>query len=290
MKVQVLGGSYLRLTITPLEAYEQIKYGKNVVFIDARSNLQQPDEGEALYKKEHIPGAYYVHLERDLSGEVKAYGGNHPLPNIDTFVAMLRSFGVDDDTRVIVYDDGANMFAPRALFLIYYFGHKRVALLDGGFSAWKQLGYPTSTEIPEKKNGNFIPNVKDELIVYMEDVKNRGEVTLIDSRAKERYEGKVEPLYVKAGHIPGAVNYFWEDVFHESGTLKQKDELEAHFTPLRKREEIIVSCGSGVSACANFIALKQCGYDRVKVYPGSFSDWISYPENEIETETNMKEE
>lgn len=290
MKVQVLGGSCLRYIITPQEAYERMKRGERIVFIDARSNLQQPDEGEEMYKQEHIPGAFYVHLERDLSSEVKKHGGNHPLPNIDTFAEMLRSFGVHNDTQIIVYGDGNDMFAPRALFLIYYAGHEQVVILDGGFPAWKRLGYPTSTKIPEKKNGTFQPNVKDNLIVHMEDVRKSEDNTIIDSRAKERYEGKVEPLYAKAGHIPGAVNYFWEDIFRDDGTWKEKDELQAHFKQLRKRDEIIVSCGSGVSACANFIALKLCGYNRVKLYPGSFSDWISYPENEVETETDTKEE
>src|SRR5699024_9586833 len=189
---------------------------------------------------------------------------------------------IDDETTVIVYDDGGDMFAPRTLFLILYLGHRRVMLLDGGFTAWKKFQYPITQEIPEKKRGTFTPNVQTDMIVHMEGVKSRAkETTLIDSRARERYDGKVEPLYAKKGHIPGAVNYFWQDVFYEDGTIKRDDELQKHFAALSKKAPIIVYCGSGVSACANYIALKQCGYEHVKLYPGSFSDWISYPENEV---------
>src|SRR5690625_4835394 len=119
----------------------------------------------------------------------------------------------------------------------------------------------------------------------MQDVKQKMKeksAILIDSRSRERYLGKTEPLYAKAGHIPGATNYFWKDVLDENGLWKSDKELTAHFKALSKNDEIIVSCGSGVSACPNVLALKMAGYENVKLYPGSFSDWISYEENKVE--------
>src|SRR5699024_8545227 len=125
--------------------------------------------------------------------------------------------------------------------------------------------------------------------VTMEDVKERDQEStiLLDSRAFERYLGKVEPLYDRSGHIPGAKNYFWQDVLTD-GKWKDEQALEKHFEKLPKDKEIIVSCGSGVSACPNILALQAIGYTNVKLYPGSFSDWISYPENDLETENETE--
>lgn len=109
------------------------------------------------------------------------------------------------------------------------------------------------------------------------------ESVLVDSREKQRYLGEVEPLYSKAGHIPGAKNFFWKDVLKSNGKWKSASELQSHFSSLSHEQEIIVSCGSGVSACPNILALKQAGFKNIKLYPGSYSDWISYPEHEVST-------
>lgn len=174
------------------------------------------------------------------------------------------------------------MFAPRAWWLFRYLGHEKVFVLDGGYDAWVRNGFTVTDEMPTERNGLFTANLKENRVVSMEEVKRRNEqAVLIDSRAWERYIGKEEPLYAKAGHIPGAINYNWEDVFTEEGLLKDKEELMNHFKALPKDSTIIVSCGSGVSACANILALNSIGYDNIQLYAGSFSDWISYPENEL---------
>lgn len=260
------------------------KLGRDVVIIDVRFQLKDPDEGQKAYIQGHIPGAVYLDLKKDLSGTPERHGGSHPLPDIDTFAAKLGSIGITQDTLVVIYDAHNDMFAARMWWLLHYVGHDKSYLLDGGLEAWIGEGYELTTDVPTLHSKKFQPQVRSNEIVDMETVRERNDNTvLIDSRAKDRYVGKTEPMYKKAGHIPGAVNYFWKDVLGENGNWKSADALETHFKDLEKDAEIIVSCGSGVSACPNVIALKTAGFTNVKLYPGSYSDWISYEENTTET-------
>lgn len=263
------------------------KSGEKIVIVDVRADLHDKDYGARKYAEDHLPGAHFLDLEKDLSGEVQEHGGNHPLPKVETFAEKLAEIGINNETQVVVYDDCANMFAPRAWFLLRHVGVEKVYVLDGGYEAWKEAGFDVTADIPSAKRVPFIPQANKDEIVSMADVKNRPDnVTLIDSRAYERYLGWEEPLYNKAGHIPGAVNYFWEDVIDENQRWKNDRLLTEHFKALSKDDTIIVSCGSGVSACANLLALRQIGYNNVKLYPGSFSDWISYEDNPIETKAD----
>lgn len=259
-----------------------------VTVIDVRSVLQEPDKGKETYEKSHIPGAFYWHLEHDLSGEVQTHGGNHPLPEPKVFIAKLEELGLKKDTPVVVYDTANDMFAARAWFLLHYFGHEAAYVLDGGFQAWEAAGYEVTMVQPDLP----APSAWDgksvsDITVTMDEVKHRDreEMVLLDARAPERYRGEKEPLYDKAGHIPGAVNYFWQDVLQEDGTYKTAEQLQAHFHGLAKEKEIIVSCGSGISACPNYLALKRAGFPHIRLYPGSYSDWISYTDNDVETGT-----
>ena len=259
------------------------KREENIVIVDVRFQLQDSDAGRKAYLEGHIPGAVYLDLKKDLSGIPQKHGGSHPLPDVDTFAAKLRHIGVSQDKTVVIYDTKNDMFASRAGWLLYYVGHKNVNLLDGGLDAWVKEGNELTTEIPTLSEGTFQPHVRTNETVDMNTVKGRSEdVVLIDSRSYDRYLGKTEPLYKKSGHIPGATNVFWKGVLREDGSWKNTDELESHFQDIPKDKEIIVSCGSGVSACPNVIGLKKIGYTNVKLYPGSYSDWISYEENTVE--------
>lgn len=270
--------------VSPAQAYQMISSNK-IAVLDVRSDLAQPDIGVQRYNKNHLPGAYFLHLEKDLSGQKEIHGGNHPLPDIEELSGKLGDIGIQTDTPVLIYDEANEMYAPRAWWLLRHLGVKEVFVLDGGFLAWTEAGYPVTDEVPPLRAASFTPCVQTNDIVSMTEVKERDRenTVLIDSRAYERYTGESEPLYEKAGHIPGAVHYFWQEVLHANGKWKSKEQLEQHFSSLQKTDEIIVSCGSGISACPNFLALQMAGFTNVKLYPGSFSDWISYPENEIET-------
>lgn len=257
----------------------------NVRVVDCRFQLGKPEAGLQAYVSEHIPGAVYFDLEKDLSSEVKEHGGRHPLPNVNEIVDKLSSAGISQQTKVVVYDSENGMIASRFWWLLKYLGHEEVYILDGGLPAWKEQDYPLTVDIPVIETVNFIPNVQDSMLVEMDEVRNRKDESLIflmDSRDRSRFQGDHEPIDKKAGHIPGAKNYFWKDVLSGEGKWKSASELQQHFKDVSKDSEIIVYCGSGVSACPNVLSLQELGYDNVKLYIGSWSDWISYPENPIE--------
>lgn len=263
----------------------RMQFDDTLAIIDTRYDLNDPNLGKDLYKKSHIPGAIYFDLKDHLSGKVKKHGGSHPLPSVEDFAKTIGEHGIDNITTIIVYDDGNNMYASRAWWMFHYIGHKAVYILDGGFNAWMNKGYEVTEEVPKRKRKTFTPEPVD-MTVHIDELKKKLQnksAVLIDSRSRERYLGKEEPLYHKAGHIPGAKNFFWQEVFTEDGFWKSEEKLREHFTSLNKTDEIIVSCGSGVSACPNIVALKMLGYKNVKLYPGSFSDWISYDDNPVVT-------
>ncbi|MUV38376.1 Thiosulfate sulfurtransferase [Lentibacillus sp. JNUCC-1] len=251
----------------------------NTLIVDVRFQLNDENAGQKTYLESHIPGAVYLDLKKDLSAKPAKHGGTHPLPDTDTFAAKMGNIGIDEETTVVVYDQNNGMFAPRFWWMLHHLGHDKVYVLDGGFDAWVEAGYETTAEIPDLNPTTFTPNPRQDETVDIDDVKQRSDdVLLIDSRSHERYMGENEPMYSRAGHIPGAKNYFWKNVLDEKGNWKTKDDLAENFKDIPKDTEVIVSCGSGVSACPNVLGLKAAGYTNVKLYPGSFSDWISYEE------------
>lgn len=271
-----------------LISFEELKQlqeqRENMVIIDVRYQLNDPEAGRRAYLTSHIPGAVYLDLKEDLSGEVKKHGGSHPLPNRHTLAERLGNLGIDEHTKVVIYGESNDMFAARCLWLFQYLGHEMATILDGGWSAWVKEGNEVTAEIPSYQVKTFELQPAKNDTVDIDEVKVKlkdNSAVLIDSRARSRYLGDTEPLYEKAGHIPGAKNYFWKDVLDEEGNWKSIEELNHHFAALSKEDEIIVSCGSGVSACPNVLALKQAGFKNVKLYPGSFSDWISYADNPV---------
>lgn len=273
------------MIISVTQAYQFFNELDDIVFVDCRYDLNDPTRGEKLFVAKHIKGAVYVDLEKHLSGEVKTTGGRHPLPNLNEFTQLLADKGIDESTTVIAYDNN-RAFASRFCWMLKYIGHEKVFLLNGDLDEWEDNGYPVNTGIetiqPKQTYGAI--KLKQHLIADVQKVRssiNSATVCLIDSRHPDRYSGKHEPIDKKAGHIPSAVNYEWINVIDETGKFKSKDELEEHFSDLKKYDEIIVYCGSGVTAAPNVLSLMYAGYENVRLYIGSFSDWISYPNNEI---------
>lgn len=258
---------------------------EHVRIVDCRFDLANPNWGREQYEKEHIPHALYFDLNLDLSSSITEHGGRHPLPDIQDFAEKLSQAGIDEHTTVVAYDSQAGAMASRLWWLLTYVGHQKIYLLNGGFPAWKEQNLSTTAEVPTIERKKFIPNVQDNMLVTMEDVKEKirtnADVTLIDSREPRRYAGVEELVDPKAGHIPTAENYFWKDGITAEGQFKNKNEQEERFHHLNKEKETIVYCGSGVTACPNILALQTAGFRNVKLYAGSWSDWISYPENQI---------
>jgi thiosulfate/3-mercaptopyruvate sulfurtransferase len=273
------------MLVSAAELKRALDRGTAVVF-DCRFNLGDPHDGRNRYLAGHIPGAYYLDLEQDLSGPVGHHGGRHPLPDPAELADKLSAAGVRADSLVVVYDDGEGM-AARAWWLVRYLGHDRCAILDGGYRGWLAAGLPVDDDIPAPKQGSFPLNVRSEWIVDVETVEAISAGTrpgqLVDARAAERYRGDHEPIDPAAGHIPGAVNAPWTDGVNPDGTWKSAAEQRDRFKVLREEEPVVMYCGSGVTACANLFALELAGITGTKLYPGSWSDWCSYPHHRIAT-------
>lgn len=265
-----------------------------VRIIDCRYDLTDDKAGRNLYEESHIPGASYFDLKEQLSSTVKKHGGRHPLPDLKDFKKQVEEAGIDRSKKVIAYDDGGSMYAARLWWLLHYIGHEEVYILEEGFQGWEEMDYPISTEIPAFDSTNYDMDIQAEMLASVDEVREIVEGTkkspvLIDSRDHERYIGEVEPLDRIAGHIPGAINKEWTDGL-EQGAFKSSAEQKERFSELDVDEPIVVYCGSGVSATPNYIALKMAGFKNVKLYAGSYSDWVSYKENEIATGVETKED
>ncbi|WP_379136517.1 sulfurtransferase [Paenibacillus sp. sgz500958] len=278
-------------------------YEPDQTIVDCRFTLGKPENGRENYEQEHIPGAVYLDLEQDLSSPVGEHGGRHPIPDPENLAARLAKLGIGNDSRIVAYDDESGMNAARLWWLLRYLGHEQVYILEGGFSTWKADKFPVTNHQPVRVPGTFVPNIQPQMLADVEEVRRISEQTkdaavhasssaadsspalpvLIDSRANDRYQGMNETLDKKAGHIPGAVNFFWKDTQNADGSFKSAEQLQEHFAGLDKDTEIIVYCGSGVTACPNVLALETAGYTNVKLYAGSWSDWISYEENPVAT-------
>lgn len=251
-----------------------------VVVIDCRFRLDQPAWGEAQYNLSHIPGAYYLDLNRDLSSPVQRHGGRHPLPDLEVLSQKLSRCGVSwGETQVVVYDDARFAFAARLWWLLRYLGHESVAVLDGGWGHWSVAQYPVSNGIPRDRQGHFPGQPQPDWIVDLEAVTalNPGEGRLlIDARDRDRYLGEREPIDPLAGHIPGALNVPWQSVTNDQGFALPVAQQQRLWQEQLAAPELIVYCGSGVTACVNLLSLALVGRTDAKLYPGGWSDWCSY--------------
>ncbi|MCF8564013.1 sulfurtransferase [Alicyclobacillus tolerans] len=274
------------MLIDALELNRRLKGGEDLVIFDCRFDLMNPDKGLQAYRTGHIPGAHYLHLESDLSGPKSEHGGRHPLPDVNVFSQKLAAAGVGSDTAVVVYDGGEGM-APRAWWLLRYVGHDPVWVLNGGLGAWQREGLPLSAEAPAPKPKSFAVKVREDAVVSMQDVEQivagKREAVLIDARVAPRYRGETEPLDAKAGHIPGAKNAPWQDGLNADGTWKTGPLQAARFEKFPLNGDVVLYCGSGVTACVNAFAMELAGITHYKIYPGSFSDWSSYPNHAVNT-------
>ncbi|MDQ0195651.1 sulfurtransferase [Paenibacillus wynnii] len=259
-------------------------YESELVIVDCRFVLSDPEAGRIAYTADHIPGAIYLHLEEQLSAPVGSHGGRHPLPDVTELAQVFSKVGMNKDSIVVAYDDQGGAYASRLWWLMRYLGHERIYVMDEGYSAWKNAKFPVSDHQAVRIPSQFVADIQYEMVVGVEDVQEvvrNGGPLIIDSREHRRYLGLEEPIDAKAGHIPGAVNKFWKDVLDEQGRWKKADPLKEQFADIEQDQEVIVYCGSGVTACPNVLALTRAGYKNVKLYAGSWSDWISYGENPV---------
>lgn len=256
--------------------------------VDVRWYLTEPARGRAEYQESHIPGAAFVDLETELSAPRGQGPGRHPLPTSEAFRAVMERAGISNNTVVIAYDSSGGSAAARLWWLLRYFGHSQVALLNGGWQAWNAAGYPTTAEAPSFAAAQFTPTPQPDMLVdadAVERLRNTPGTLLLDARATERYEGRVEPIDPKAGHIPGARSAPFAGNLNADGTLKSADELRERYNALgaAQAEQIVCYCGSGVTAAHDVLALYLAGYSDAKLYEGSWSDWSSDPSRPVAT-------
>lgn len=267
--------------ITPAE----LRALPDALLLDCGFDLADPVAGERAYAAGHLPGAHYLHLERDLSGAKTdadgAFRGRHPLPERGEFAALMRRLGLRAGRQVVAYDGQGGMYAARAWWMLRWLGHADVAVLDGAWDGERVTAVPAATPCDWQPGEPLVAQLDAATLQA-----RLGRVRLIDARAPERLRGEVEPLDRQAGHIPGARNRFFKDNLGTDGRFKPAAQLRQEFAALlapHAPHEVVHQCGSGVTACHNLLAMVHAGFGEPQLYPGSWSEWSADPARPIAT-------
>ena len=255
--------------------------GPDTVVCDVRWYLDDSARGRREFDENHLPGAVFVDLHSELAGGPG--GGRHPLPTADDFTALLGRRGIGPHSTVVAYDDAGGGIAARLWWMLRSIGHERVAVLDGGYSTWVAAGLPVTSKTEPPRSASYPRADRWTGVVSADEVATALELggVVIDARAKERYDGEVEPIDPRAGHIPGARNLPHLGNLAVDRTHLSPAELAARFDDVGA--EPIVYCGSGVTACHDLLAMAVAGTTDGRLYPGSWSEWSSDPARPIES-------
>lgn len=261
----------------------------STIILDCRFSLADPEAGERNYQVGHIPGAFYCHLDKHLSGEKGVHGGRHPMPSAADFQLQLIRWGIESDSAVVVYDDQRCGFAARAWWLLTLAGVNNVKILNGGYQSWVNANLPQDRRRAISNSATTITaeplTFNQQRLQHYPDVIDNKDLLLIDSREAARYRGESEPIDPIAGHIPGAINLPWPDVTDNNGYLQPVEFHQQRWQFLQDTDKTaVIYCGSGVTACVNLFSAALAGY-YPSIYPGSWSDWCSREGAPIATET-----
>jgi thiosulfate/3-mercaptopyruvate sulfurtransferase len=270
-----------RNLIPATELQALLRSGDTLVLLDCSFDLADPGAGERAHAEGHLPGALYVHLDRDLSGAKTGSNGRHPLPERQALAARAGAWGIAPGVQVVCYDAQGMPYAARAWWLLRWLGHEAVAVLDGGVAAWTAAAGALTREastprpqLPYPLTAVAMPTVQvAELLARL------GQRPVLDARAGERFRGEVEPLDPVAGHIPGALNRFFKDNLQPDGRFKPAAALRDEFESLlgTAPAQAVHQCGSGVTACHNLLAMEHAGLGGSALYAGSWSEWCADP-------------
>lgn len=251
--------------------------------VDVRHQLTDTAYGERAYAEGHLPGAVFLHCDRDLSGPMTGSNGRHPLPERERLVARLGEIGIGPRTQVVVYDDAQGMIAGRLWWLLRWLGHEAVAVLDGGLQAWQAAGGAMTADVPALQPETFVATVPLTALVTAGEVQaalGGPAMQIVDARAPDRFRGENETLDQVGGHIPGAINRFFRDNLDADGRFKAPAQLRAEWLARLAGiapERVVHQCGSGVSACHNQLAMMVAGLSGSRLYAGSWSEWCADP-------------
>ena len=261
----------------------------DLTLFDCRFDLANVSWGETEYARAHLPGALYLHLDRDLSSPITANSGRHPLPDPDRFAARLAQLGVAADSQIVAYDQGNSAYGARLWWLARWIGLRNVAVLDGGIAAWRAAGLPLETAVRTPKPRTLAPTLATDAWVSsdaVDELRQRPGNLLIDARGAERFAGRNETLDPVAGHVPGARNRPFLDNLGADGRFLPAEVLRQRFSAMLGSlapSSVIAMCGSGVTACHNLLALEHAGLSGARLYAGSWSEWIRDPRRPIAT-------
>lgn len=250
--------------------------------VDVRHQLSDTGYGERVYAEGHLPGAVFMHCDRDLSAPVTGVNGRHPLPDPQRLARRLGELGIGSQTQVVVYDDAQGMIAGRLWWLLRWLGHDAVAVLDGGLQAWLAAGGALTADAVKRPACDFVPAIRSYAVdaAFVRKMLDAPAMRLVDARAADRFRGENETIDPVGGHIPGAVNRFFRDNLQADGCFKPAGDLAREWRSVlgdQPMQEVVHYCGSGVSACHNLLALEVAGLKGARLYAGSWSEWCADP-------------
>ena len=264
-----------------LISVDELDANSDILSFDCRAHLTDRTFGINQFKDAHIPNAQYADLETHLSSSA-GKGGRHPLPNRDDLVQQLHTWGINNDSILVSYDQNNGAFAARFWWLLRWLGHDQVYVLNGGLDAWQNAGKRSSSIETKREQGSFRANTSLTKVCDVAEIQ-KGELQLLDARDPERFYGRTEPIDAVAGHIPGAVCSPFTDNMSQ-GHFKSPQQLTEKFSPVSYNATVACYCGSGVTATHNILAMLLAGYDEPALYPGSWSGWITDPARPIATD------
>lgn len=275
-------------TIISAETLHENLANPNWAILDCRFYLQEPARAHQEYLESHIPGAVYVDLDQDLSGKIiPGKTGRHPLPDSADFAEKLSNWGIDGQTQVIAYDNKEGALAARLWWMLRWLGHEKVAVLNGAWKAWHEGDYPVESSPAVRERKEFKAVEHPEYIAdvgMVNEIREDDNFLLLDARSPNRYWGIVEPIDIRAGHIPGAITAPYENNLNREGFFLNAEELKQRFENLLEGlppSQVVVYCGSGVTSNHNLIAMVEAGYEMGLLYPGSWSEWITDPNRPV---------
>jgi thiosulfate/3-mercaptopyruvate sulfurtransferase len=258
------------------------------IVFDCRHDLARPECGRAEYERSHILGARFMHLDEDLSGPLTGRNGRHPLPDPDEFAAKLGRAGASAESQIVAYDAHGGIYAARLWWLARWLGHDAVAVLDGGYDKWLREERPESSALPQPKQTRFErrPGMASVDVGFIARSLHDPAVKVVDARSPDRYRGENETLDPVGGHIPGAINRFFRENLDSSNAFKSPAELRAAWERVLgglPPHAVVHSCGSGVTACHNLLAMEVAGLTGSRLYSGSWSEWCADPARPVAT-------
>ena len=254
----------------------------NFSIVDCRCDIKDTSYGIDAYNEGHIPNAIFADIDNDMASEKTSTSGRHPLPNPEKLAEKLSQWGIDAEKQVVIYDDAGCAFAGRVWWILRWLGHKGgVAVLNGGLGAYMKAGGKLVTSQTSKPRLSYKVDVNNNLHVDIEtvtDAQYKMDALLVDARSRERYLGVKDEVDPIAGHVPGAISHPLGKNLDKNGLFKSPEELKLEFNKLigeNNPKDIISMCGSGITACHNIIAMEIAGIKGVRLYVGSWSEWIT---------------